>query len=122
MYKNGFTAEQMAAATDNDIEDIAAIIKGMANSKKLSQWLHNPYTGEEIEITATTENALNNKCEKQIKAWEKEQAEWERQQYVEDQKQYVQQMDEENWQLIQNLRRHMLSYIVRWSSYRYLTY
>lgn len=91
----------------------------MANSKKLSQWLHNPYTGEEIEITATTENALNNKCEKQIKAWEKEQAEWERQQYVEDQKQYVQQMDEENWQLIQNLRRHMLSYIVRWSSYRY---
>lgn len=76
MYKNGFTAEQMAAATDNDIEDIAAIIKGMANSKKLSQWLHNPYTGEEIEITATTENALNNKCEKQIKAWEKEQAEW----------------------------------------------
>ena len=28
MYKNGFTAEQIAAATDNDIEDVAAIIKG----------------------------------------------------------------------------------------------
>lgn len=28
MYKNGFTAEQIAAATDNDIEDVDAIIKG----------------------------------------------------------------------------------------------
>ncbi len=54
----------------------------MANSKTLSQWLRNPYTGEEIEITATTESALNIKCEKQIKIWEKDQAEWERQQYV----------------------------------------
>lgn len=91
----------------------------MANSKKLSQWLRNPYTGGEIEITATTENALNNKCEKQIKTWEKEQAEWERLQYVAEQYQNVQQMDEENWQLIQNLRYHMLSYIKRWPSYRY---
>ena len=91
----------------------------MANSKKLSQWLRNPYTGEEIEITATTENALNNKCEKQIKAWEKEQAEWERRQYVAEQYQNVQQMDEENSRLIQNLRYHILSYIKRWSSYRY---
>lgn len=68
----------------------------MANSKKLSQWLRNPYTGEEIEITATTESALNNKCEKKIKAWEKEQEEWERQQYVVEQYQNVQQMDEGN--------------------------
>lgn len=28
MYKNGFSAEQIAAATDNDIEDVSAIIKG----------------------------------------------------------------------------------------------
>lgn len=91
----------------------------MANSKKLSQWLRNPYTGEELEITATTESALNNKCEKQIKTWEKEQAEWERQQYVAEQYQNVQQMDEENWWLIQNLRHRMLSYIVWWPSYRY---
>lgn len=28
MYNNGFTAEQIAAATDNDIEDVAAIIRG----------------------------------------------------------------------------------------------
>lgn len=91
----------------------------MANSMKFSQWLRNPYTGEEVEITAATENSLQNKIDKQIKAWEKDQAEWERQQYVEEQKQYVQQMDEENWQLIRNLRRHMLSNIVRWSSYRY---
>lgn len=91
----------------------------MANNKRLSQWLRNPYTGEEIEIIATTEGALDNKCEKQIKAWEKEQEEWERQQYVAEQYQNVQQMDEENWQLIHNLRYHMLSYILRWSSYRY---
>lgn len=91
----------------------------MANSMKFSQWLRNPYTGEEVEITAATENSLQNKIDKQIKAWEKDQAEWERQQYVEEQKQYVQQMDEENWLLIQNLRLHMLSNIVRWSSYRY---
>ena len=87
----------------------------MTNSMKFSQWLRNPYTGEEVEITAATENSLQNKIEKQIKAWEKDQAEWERQQYVEEQKQYVQQMDEEDWQLIQNLRLHMLSNIVRWS-------
>ena len=91
----------------------------MANSKKLSQWLRNPYTGEEIEIIATTESALNNKCEKQIKDWEKEQAEWERQQYVAEQYQNVLQMNEENWRLIQNLRYHMLSFIIRWPSYRY---
>lgn len=28
MYKNGFTAEQIAAATDKDIEEIKAIIAG----------------------------------------------------------------------------------------------
>lgn len=91
----------------------------MANSKKLSQWLRNPFTGEEIEITATTESALNNKCEKQSKIWEKDQAEWERQKYATEQYQNVQQMDEENRQLIHNLRHRMLSYIVRWPSYRY---
>ena len=53
----------------------------MANSMKFSQWLRNPYTGEEVEITAATENSLQNKIDKQIKAWEKDQAEWERQQY-----------------------------------------
>ncbi len=52
----------------------------MANTMKFSQWLRNPYTGEEVEITAATENSLQNKIDKQIKAWEKDQAEWERQQ------------------------------------------
>ncbi len=28
MYQNGFTAEQIAAATDKDIEDVTAIIEG----------------------------------------------------------------------------------------------
>ena len=28
MYKNGFTAEQIASATDNDIEEVKAIIAG----------------------------------------------------------------------------------------------
>ncbi len=28
MYKNGFTAEQIAAATDKDIKEVEAIIKG----------------------------------------------------------------------------------------------
>ena len=28
MYNNGFTAEQIAAATDKDIEEVEAIIKG----------------------------------------------------------------------------------------------
>lgn len=28
MYKNGFTAKQIAAAIDNDIEDVAGIIRG----------------------------------------------------------------------------------------------
>lgn len=28
MYKNGFTAEQIASATDKDIEEVKAIIAG----------------------------------------------------------------------------------------------
>lgn len=91
----------------------------MANSMKFSQWIRNPYTGEEVEIIAATENSLQNKIDKQFTSWEKDQAEWEQQQYIEEQKKQVQQMDDENWRLIQNLRYNMLSKIVRWSSYRY---
>ncbi len=32
MYKNGFTAEQIAAATDKDIKDVEAIIEGERTS------------------------------------------------------------------------------------------
>lgn len=91
----------------------------MVNSKKFSKWLYNPDTGEEIEINATTENALHNKCEKQIRTWEKERAERERRQYIAEQDENVRQLNEENERLIFNLRYHMLSYILQWSSYRY---
>lgn len=91
----------------------------MASKKTYSEVLRNPYTGEIAEITATTENALQNKIDKQIKTWEKEQAEWEHQQYVNEQYQYVQEIDQENWERMNNLKHHMLSYIRRWAPYRY---
>lgn len=91
----------------------------MASKKNYSEVLRNPYTGEVAEITATTENALRNKIDKQIKIWEKEQAEWEHQCYVDDQYQYVQEIDWENWKLMNNLKYHMLSNIRRWAPYHY---
>lgn len=91
----------------------------MASKMTYSEVLRNPYTGEIVEITATTENALQNKIDKQIKVWEKEQAEWEHQQYINNQYQYVQEIDQENWERMTNLRYRMLSYIKRWAPYRY---
>lgn len=91
----------------------------MASKVTYSETLRNPYTGEIAEITATTENALQNKINKQIKIWEKEQAEWEHQQYVNNQYQYVQKIDQENWERLNNLKYRMLSYIKRWAPYRY---
>ena len=37
MYKNGFTAEQIASATDKDIEEVNAIIVGKENELALAQ-------------------------------------------------------------------------------------
>ena len=91
----------------------------MASKTTYSEVLRNPYTGEIAEITATTENSLQNKIDKQIKIWEKEQAEWEQQQYVNNQYQYVQEIDQENWERLSNLKYRMLSYIKRWAPYRY---
>ena len=36
MYKNGFTAEQIASATDKDIEEVNAIIVGKENELALA--------------------------------------------------------------------------------------
>lgn len=83
----------------------------MASKTTYSETLRNPYTGEIAEITATTENALQNKIDKQVKIWEKEQAEWEHQQHVNNQYQYVQEIDQENWERLNNLKYRMLSYI-----------
>ena len=91
----------------------------MAGKKTYSEVLRNPYTGEIAEITATTENALQNKIDKQIKIWEKDQKEWEHQQYVNDKYQYVREIDKENLERLHNLKYRMLSDIKRWSPYRY---
>ena len=91
----------------------------MASKITYSKVLRNPYTGESAEITATTENALRNKIDKQIKIWEKEQVEWEHQQYVNNQNQYVQEIDQENWDRLNNLKYRMLFYIKCWAPYRY---
>lgn len=91
----------------------------MVERKTYSEKLRNPYTGEFIELSATTENALHNKIDKQYKTWEKEQDEWEHQQYVNEQYQFVQEIDKENRERMNNLQYHMLSYIRRWSPERY---
>ena len=91
----------------------------MASKTTYSKVLRNPNTEEIAEITATTENALQNKIDKQIKIWEKEQAEWEHQQYVNNQYRYVQEIDQENWERLNNLKYRMLFYIRRWAPYRY---
>ncbi len=80
----------------------------MASKKTYSEVLRNPYTGEIAGISAATENALQNKIDKQIKTWEKEQVEWEHQQYVNEQYQYVQEMNQENWERMNNLRPYAL--------------
>ena len=91
----------------------------MTNKMKYSKRLENPYTGDEVEIEAATEQSLQKKIEKQEKDWEKEQEEWKQERHVKSQKQRVREMNNKIWELNNNLRSHMLSDIEKWSSYDY---
>lgn len=91
----------------------------MTNKMKYSKRLENPYTGDEVEIEAATEQSLQKKIEKQEKDWEKEQEEWKQERHVKSQKQRVREMNNKIWELNNNLRSHMLSDIDKWSSYDY---
>lgn len=67
----------------------------MAEKSSFSEWIRNPYTGEELEIKATTRKSLENKVQSQRKKWDDEESRIRKEEEKREHDRYVEMQREE---------------------------